>query len=144
MAYYFQVYWRCRNFLHLNLDGAYGRMAAAYLYRGESGSMPKLQTYPAIKQALEYIERNITQDVSVGALAREAGYSKYHFLRLFKDATGLTPAAYIRKRRLSEIARAIGVGRRPASDVAFNLVIVSKAVDRARYQMERRLRVLTS
>ncbi|MDR1328782.1 MAG: AraC family transcriptional regulator [Oscillospiraceae bacterium] len=86
----------------------------------------KPQTYPAVKQALEYIERNIAQDVSVSALAREAGCSKYHFLRLFKAATGLTPGAYIRKRRLSEIARAIGGGDRPASDVAFYFGFNSK------------------
>jgi AraC family transcriptional regulator len=88
--------------------------------------LTKPQTYPAVKQALEYIERNITQDVSVGALARETGYSKYHFLRLFKAATGLTPAVYIRKRRLSEIARAIGGDHRPASDIAFSFGFNSK------------------
>jgi AraC family transcriptional regulator len=97
------------------------------------------KTYPAVKQALEYIERNITQDISVGALAREAGYSKYHFLRLFKDVTGLTPASYIRKRRLSEIARAIGGGDRPASNVAFYFGFNSKETFSRAFKSEHRV-----
>lgn len=57
--------------------------------------------------------------ISLADLAREAGYSEYHFLRLFKQETGFTPADFIRKRRLSEIARVIDDNSRSVSDIAF-------------------------
>jgi AraC family transcriptional regulator len=38
---------------------------------------------------------------------------------LFKQSIGFTPADYIRKRRLSEIARAIDDSARPVSEIAF-------------------------
>ena len=57
-----------------------------------------------IARAIENIERNLTNDIDLAACARVSGYSKYYFLRVFKEATGMTPADYIRKRRLSEIA----------------------------------------
>lgn len=58
----------------------------------------------SMRQVLDYIEENLTQELTVEQLARIAGYSKYHFARVFAEMTGLTPADYIRKRRLSEIA----------------------------------------
>ena len=72
-----------------------------------------------IKHALEYIEENLKTDFSLADVAKAAGYSEYHFLRVFKQVTHLTPADYIRKRRLSEIAREADKNNRPISDIAF-------------------------
>lgn len=59
-------------------------------------------------------------------LAQAVGYSEFHFIRLFREVTGLTPADYIRKRRLSEIAREIISSKRPISDIAFEYGFNSK------------------
>ena len=40
---------------------------------------------------------------SLEALAKRSGYSRFHFLRMFRDHTGLTPRSYaegVRARRL--------------------------------------------
>ena len=44
-----------------------------------------------IQAALEYIEANLTDDIDIALPAKAAGYSEYHFLRIFKDAVKLTP-----------------------------------------------------
>ena len=72
-----------------------------------------------IAWALQYIEANLTQELDLDACAQAAGYSKYYFLRVFKEVTGLTPADYIRKRRLTEIAKRICEGSVPVSEIAF-------------------------
>ena len=41
------------------------------------------------------------------ALARAAGMSRYHFLRVFKDVTGLTPRAYAAARRADRTREAL-------------------------------------
>jgi len=79
-----------------------------------------------IGHAIEYIETNLKAELNLTDLARAAGYSGYHFLRVFKEVTRLTPADYIRKRRLSEIAREIDKVDRPVSDVAFEYGFNSK------------------
>lgn len=79
-----------------------------------------------IGRCLNYIEKNLKNDLSLDDLARTAGYSKYHFIRVFKEVTGLTPAAYICKRRLSEIAREIQIAGGPISDIAFSYGFNSK------------------
>ncbi|HOQ14168.1 MAG TPA: AraC family transcriptional regulator [Bacillota bacterium] len=60
-----------------------------------------------IARAVKYIEENLTSEIDLAACAAAAGYSKYHFLRVFREVVGLTPADYIRKRRLSEVAKRI-------------------------------------
>lgn len=39
---------------------------------------------------LEYINKNCSQKLTLEYLANRVGYSKYHFARLFKEATGFT------------------------------------------------------
>lgn len=60
-----------------------------------------------IQIAIDYIEKNLQSQISLSSCAKAAGYSEYHFLRIFKEATGITPGQYVRKRRLSEIAKLI-------------------------------------
>ena len=72
-----------------------------------------------IERVIEYIEENLQGEISLEQCARVSGYSSYHFLRVFKDTVGLTPADYIRKRRISEISREIMQGNRHISDIAF-------------------------
>jgi len=52
----------------------------------------------ALEKAFRLIEAAQTPP-SLDALADAAGYSPFHFHRLFKRATGLTPAAFARARR---------------------------------------------
>ena len=46
----------------------------------------------------------------LGVLATEAGMSRFHFHRVFKAATGLTPRAYAAARRAKRVREALGEG----------------------------------
>jgi len=57
------------------------------------------------------IEANLEADLSLESLAEESGYSRAHFLRMFRAATGLTPHQYVldlRLRRAQERLRQAG------------------------------------
>ncbi|NLY92304.1 MAG: AraC family transcriptional regulator [Firmicutes bacterium] len=79
-----------------------------------------------IARAVAYIEQNLTNEIDLAACAKACGYSEYHFLRVFKEVSGLTPADYIRKRRLSEIAKRICQTDEYISDIAFRYGFNSK------------------
>lgn len=79
-----------------------------------------------IERVLDYIEDNLKNEISIEQLASIAGYSKYHFVRFFNKAVKLTPADYIRKRRVSEIAREMMASSRPVSDIALEYGFNSK------------------
>ena len=58
---------------------------------------------------IAYMENHLTEPslLTLDRLSAICGYSPYHLLRLFRDAVGLTPAEYTRKRRLTEVIRYI-------------------------------------
>lgn len=58
-----------------------------------------------LKQVTDWIEANLEAEFDLEQLAGQAGFSKFHFHRLFKQATGLSPAQYQRNARLEEARR---------------------------------------
>lgn len=73
----------------------------------------------ALQRVLDYIEENLYEDLDLNRLASIAGYSKYHFLRVFKEALYMTPAEYVRKRRITESVRDIADTDEPLSRIGY-------------------------
>ena len=53
-----------------------------------------------IQQSLDYIEENLQTEITAAELADMAGFSLFHYYRLFQQATGLPVMQYIQRRRL--------------------------------------------
>ncbi len=53
----------------------------------------------ALRRAIERLRSDSDADVSLAALASDAGLSRFHFCRAFKDSTGLSPHAWLRQHR---------------------------------------------
>ncbi len=60
-----------------------------------------------LKRVLDYIEAHYAEPISLDHLATEACLSPFHFARLFRDATGLTPHRYVTHRRIKAAQRAL-------------------------------------
>ncbi len=58
----------------------------------------------AVQRMQEYIETHMDEALTPAALARVSRFSPWHSYRLFHQHTGLTPADYIRRLRLSQSA----------------------------------------
>ncbi|GAA3016989.1 AraC family transcriptional regulator [Tetragenococcus solitarius] len=54
-----------------------------------------------IEKSLQYIEKHIESDIKISDIAKNVGYSPYHFSRLFSEKTGITIGAYIKNKKLS-------------------------------------------
>lgn len=72
-----------------------------------------------IKRSIEYIEANIKEELTPEMVASNAGYSLYHFCRVFQACVDISVMEYIRKRRLSLAATELFKGRR-IIDIAFD------------------------
>lgn len=69
-----------------------------------------------------HIDRNLDSDLSLDRLAAVVHKSRFHFARLFKSATGLTPHQYVIRRRVErarELLRAGGIIVEVAAAVGF-------------------------
>ncbi len=79
---------------------------AAHLLRNYSTRKHSLQEHEdglpkyKLKQALEYINSHLSENVSLAAISEELGMSQYYFCRLFKQSTGATPHAYLISQRV--------------------------------------------
>lgn len=66
----------------------------------------------AIQSSLDYIEQNLKAELTAAELSERAGFSVYHFYRLFRDATGLPVMQYVTRRRLLWATYEISLGRK--------------------------------
>ena len=53
-----------------------------------------------IQKTLDYIEENLKTDITLEELSAIAGFSPFHYCRLFRRAVGLGTAQYLARRRL--------------------------------------------
>ena len=58
----------------------------------------------AVQKMQEYIDQNLSEVITLTALAKVSLFSPWYSYRIFKEFTGLTPADYIRRIRLSKSA----------------------------------------
>ncbi|RJF95567.1 helix-turn-helix domain-containing protein [Noviherbaspirillum saxi] len=54
-----------------------------------------------LRRVIEFIEKNIDEELGLKDLAAVAGFSEYHFSRMFKLSTGLTPHRFVMDRRVA-------------------------------------------
>ena len=57
-----------------------------------------------LKEILAYIDDHIREKITLGELARLAGYSPFYFSRLFSESMGMPVTGYIRIRKLQYAA----------------------------------------
>ena len=68
-----------------------------------TSSSPDKKTYSSdtqVEQLLKYINRNLSENLSIDQLAERFFFSKYHMMRKFKNETGYTIHNYITSKRL--------------------------------------------
>jgi AraC family transcriptional regulator len=74
-----------------------------------------------LKQITHWIETHLDAEFDLDRLAARADLSKYHFHRLFKRATGLTPAKYQLQARMNEARRRLRETEQSVIEVALDL-----------------------
>ena len=93
------------NVLAVNLlrdHSSLGRSSVRKLEYGRAGGLPEA----ALRTALDYVGDNLAENLTLAEIAREVHMSPYHFSRMFKISTGLSPHQYIMRQRI-ERAKAL-------------------------------------
>lgn len=53
-----------------------------------------------VEQAIEYMRRHLERELTSEEIARSVGYSEYHFIRIFKEVTGISPRHFLSAMRI--------------------------------------------
>ncbi len=72
------------------------------------------------ERAIIYIENHLNENIRVMDVAKEAGYSYYHFTRMFQALLGESIGNYIQKRRLFNGASQLLYSNRKIIDIALD------------------------
>lgn len=112
----------CNHSDSLETGALFTEMTGAMIRR--YGSIKKGPDTPgkehrSVRIAMDYLSENLDRKLSLNDVASEAGFSRYHFLRVFKAHTGLSPHAFRTQRRIDEARRLIQSGK-PFADVALD------------------------
>lgn len=74
-----------------------------------------------IKQAQEYIEKNLAEKLSVEELASRFAIGRRHFERRFKKATSNTPSEYIQRVRIEAAKKQLENSRKNVNEVMYDV-----------------------
>jgi transcriptional regulator GlxA family with amidase domain len=74
-----------------------------------------------IKQAQEYIEKNLAEKLSVEDLALRFAIGRRHFERRFKKATSNTPSEYIQRVRIEAAKKQLENSRKNVNEVMYDV-----------------------
>lgn len=74
-----------------------------------------------LKKATEYINENLTQNISLATMALMVQMSPFYFSRLFKQSTGLTPHQYLIKCRIEEAKQLLRISNLSMAAIAIEI-----------------------
>lgn len=69
---------------------------------GPASASPQLSSGLRLDAMLDFIDSRLTDTLRIEELARRAGVSRAHFIRRFRDVTGLSPHRYVTLRRIEK------------------------------------------
>lgn len=83
-----------------------------------SEQYPKIYLYKRIVQAKLFIDDNYADKIDIDQISDEAFFSKFHFIRLFKQVYGKTPHQYLTSVRIDN-AILLFQQDKPVSEVCY-------------------------
>jgi AraC family transcriptional regulator len=75
----------------------------------------------AIRRIIEHLGRTTHDFPDLPALAKQSGLSRFHFIRVFKTETGMTPARYVEQCRIEQAKALIEAAEISLADIADRL-----------------------
>jgi AraC family transcriptional regulator len=75
----------------------------------------------SLRRVLEHIQTHLDQELTITALAAVAELSPYHFSRLFKQSTGLSPHQHLLRQRIERARGLLAGPRRRIAQVSYEL-----------------------
>ena len=76
--------------------------------------------FERIQNAIEFIEENLQEKLTITDISSQSYFSAFHFQRLFQAITGFSVQQYIRNRRLSEAASLLATTTQNILEIAIN------------------------
>jgi AraC family transcriptional regulator len=87
--------------------------------RTSSSAAPSARERQRAIRGAAWIEAHASEAIDLAGAAAEAGLSPFHFLRVFRRVTGVTPHQYLLRLRMRRAARLLAGHEHPVTEVAY-------------------------
>ena len=97
---------------------------AVHLLRNYSVAAQKIREFSGglsgvrLRRAIEYIDANLDQDLSLARIAETVGMSAYYFSRALKKSTGFAPHAYVVQQRMTRAKKLLTETKISVTEIA--------------------------
>ncbi|MGG6263829.1 helix-turn-helix domain-containing protein [Leptolyngbya sp. AN03gr2] len=71
-----------------------------------------------LRPAVDYMHEHLEETLSLERIAQVVGMSRYHFIRCFKQAIGISPHQYLLRQRVDRAKQLLQNSQMPLSDIA--------------------------
>lgn len=101
------------------LDALLVRLAATSDWGGEFPQYRRLMLSPhTVRRVRDHVRSHLNTRITLADLAEVAGYSRFHFVRAFKESTGVPPYAYVIRERIAVAQDLMRSSNMPIADIA--------------------------
>jgi AraC-like DNA-binding protein len=97
---------------------------------------PDVERLASLRAAKDLMDRAYAEPLDLDALAREAGYSRFHFARSFRDTYGLTPRVYLSARRVERARELLRTANLTVTEICYLVGFSSLGSFSARFKGE--------
>jgi AraC-like DNA-binding protein len=80
---------------------------------------PDLDRLVHLRDAKDLMDRAYAEPLDLDAIAGAAGYSRFHFVRAFRDAYGVTPRDYLSARRVERARELLRTANLTVTEICF-------------------------
>jgi AraC-like DNA-binding protein len=80
-----------------------------------------------VRKSLRILDHGLAQGIELDVVARDAGLSRPHFFKLFRESTGLTPALYANTMRVERALDRLMGSQASITDIGFELGFSSQS-----------------
>lgn len=92
---------------------------ASLTSRGTEFSRSRISLPPVtLRRVCDYVQDNYADRITLDEMARVAGYSRFHFVRAFKEATGTPPYSYLIAVRVQHATKRLLTSDAAIADIA--------------------------
>jgi len=78
-------------------------------------------TYRRLCRARSFIDRNFCQPINLNQISGQACFSRYHFIKLFRQTFNKTPHQYITQKRIEKAKALLTSSSLTVTDVCFEI-----------------------
>lgn len=99
----------------------FGHLLATFIYANKTSDDLADESNPGIRKAIDFMNKNIGEKLSLNQISKEAGYSPTYFTTLFKKETNYSPLSYFSHLKIVKACEFLDYTRIKVKEISFTL-----------------------